>query len=219
MDEQLLKEIAAQLRKPQGDFGNEVAEKMNLSNREMNLNAIQSLDIRPDEIVLEAGMANGHFVKDVLNSASNVHYIGCDYSADMVKLATQKNQNLIENGQVQFFEADLQNLPVEDFSIQKLFTVNTLYFWDDVPATLTEFRRVLNPEGTLSLTFRPKHCIEKYPSTQRGFSYFTRDKVISLMETAGFTIVKVIEEQEPEVDIAGNIFCPEYVVVVGTSKA
>ena len=59
--------IASQLRLPEGAIGKEVGANMNKGNRLMNLEAIKHLGISENDNILEIGMGNGFFVKDILD--------------------------------------------------------------------------------------------------------------------------------------------------------
>ena len=50
-----------------------------------------------------------------------------------------------------FLLYDGSNLPLEEESFDKVFSVNTIYFWEDPSHMLSELARVLRPEGRLVL--------------------------------------------------------------------
>lgn len=212
--EEEYKEIAAQLRKPEGKFGTVVAEKMNEGNLLMNQNTIKALDISDGDSVLEIGMGNGFFVKDILSLADNVKYTGCDYSEDMVRLAQNVNTSFIDEGKARFFHCTAEKLPVGDASIDILLTVNTLYFWEDHTAILSEFRRVLNQSGKLVLSFRPAEVMELYPPTKYNFDYYSKEEAADLLTEHGFEIIGIQEFEEPSVNRNGNSFPPKHVILI-----
>ena len=215
MDKDFVKILVAQLRKPTGEFGLEVAANMNVCNREMNLSAIDALNIQTGETILEIGFGNGLFAKDVLNVAAGVRYIGCDYATEMVKAASINNRELTTRGAANFLEARIEQMPLHSYSVNKIFTVNTLYFWDDLDAAFEEMKRLLIAGGLLAIAFRPESCLRQYPASNFGFTHFSSVQVENLLNEYGFTVQQVIHETEPETEILGRIVLPEYVVVVG----
>lgn len=219
MDEDFLREVAAQLRKPNGKFGKEVAEKMNASNQQMNLKTIELLDILENDSVLEIGMGNGAFVPDILNSAKDVRYFGIDYSEDMVELANTMNNSFIVDHTVKFILSDVENLPFSSKTMDKIFTVNTIYFWKDLEAAFRECSRVLKEDGLFAITIRPKGCLKKYPSTQFNFNYFNIVDIQNLFEHHGFEIYKTVYECEPETEVLENMIIPEFAVIIGKKVA
>lgn len=216
MDEQFLKEVAAQLRKPEGELGDEVAEKMNEGNLEMNLRTIEWLDLTDNMEVLEIGMGNGFFVKEILHAAERVHYTGCDYSEDMIRLANQINEQYTENGQAEFVLAKADCLQLAGQSMDRIFTVNTIYFWEDQQAVLKEFKRLLKPDGRILITIRPKSCMLNYPTTRYHFEFFEKEDVEELLVYSGFTVTRSEQFVESkQVEILGNTFDAEYAIIEG----
>lgn len=218
-DKDFLKEVSAQLRKPHGELGIEVAKRMNESNRAMNLETIHALGIKDHHTALEIGMGNGFFVKDILSLAEGVSYIGCDYSQDMVKLSTSLNSKFIDAGQASFHLSEAHHLPTDNNSIDHLFTVNTIYFWKDIPSIFSEFKRVLKEDGNVAIAIRPKGCLSQFPSAQYYFEYYTTKQVSKLLVDHGFSVSMMIEKTETEMDVMGKTLAPQYAVIVATVNA
>ncbi len=213
MDEETLKAIAQQLRKPEGEFGNKVGEKMNEGNLTINQYTIDELRIQPQDTILEIGMGNGFFVKDILAVDSSVRYIGCDFSEEMVADACQRNEPFIANGQALFYTAAAENLPLMDGSIDKIFTVNTLYFWENPAQILAECRRILKPGGQLLIAIRPKSVMVTYPFAKYGFTMYSKEEVNQLLLANQFVIVRNIEKKEPSSLSFGELLEMETLIV------
>lgn len=203
MDEETIKIIAEQLRRPDGEFAVQVAEKMNEGNLLLNQYTIEALNVQPGENILEIGMANGFFVKDILSKDSSLKYSGCDYSEDMVREANSHNKTFIENGQAQFFHASADNLPFDDNTFDKIFTANAIYFWDDIPSVLSEFWRVLKPNGQVILSIRPRSVMEHIPTVKYGFALFSKSDLIRIFSNNSYVIKNTIEKDEPDQNIFG----------------
>lgn len=197
MDDETARIVAAQLRQPHGDFALEVGERMNEGNLFMNLSTIETLRVAPHDYILEVGMGNGFFVKDILGKDRTVKYAGCDFSPEMVEDSKKRNAAFIETGRAEFHFTVADKLPFADGTFDKLFTVNTVYFWDNHPAVLAEFHRVLKPEGRLFIALRPKATMIKYPFTRYNFHMFTKEEMISLLRENGFVTYNSVEIQEP----------------------
>jgi len=197
LSEEELRELAAQLRKPSGEFGREVGERMNQSNGQMNLYTIAAVNPQKGDKILEIGMGNGRFVKNIVNLDSDIHYTGCDYSSEMVEIAAEINENFIAKGQVQFIHANVGSMPFENESFDKIFTVNTFYFWEDHLQVAKELKRLLKPGGSLILAVRPKSILVTYPVVKYDFAIFSNEEIVDLLQKAGFDIVDVTEIKEP----------------------
>ena len=213
MHEEALKEIARQLRQPHGEHATEIGERMNKGNHLMNISAIGNLAPQAHDTILEIGMGNGFFVKDILSIDPSIHYAGCDFSEAMIEAATQLNQDAVNNGQASFHLASADSLPFEQATFNKVFTANTIYFWENPPLILNEIKRVLKPQGQLLIAFRPKWAMEQYPFTQYGFTMYAMEELITLLSDNGFVVNKAFEEQEPDQEINGETITAAYAII------
>ena len=218
MEEALAQQMAAQLRQPSGQAGVQTGEWMNRGNVHMNIATLEMVNAAANDTLLEIGMGNGFFVKDILQKDASIKYTGCDFSEVMVSEAEKLNAEWISKGQAKFICADVADLPFDDRSFNKIFTVNTIYFWDDATAILTELKRVLKKDGTLIISLRPKHLMQNYPFTKYGFTLFTKADVVQLLQANGFTIVQAIEKQEPDFDLNGEIIKMECLLIAAAYK-
>lgn len=205
MTEEEKKLIAENLRKPKGEMGKLVAEKMNEGNLHVNLNTIERLAPLPGHHIVELGMANGHFVSEILKLQERIRYTGFDYSQDMVELASEANKKWVEQGIVAFHCASADDLPLADASVDIFFSVNTIYFWSDTEKVFNEITRIMKPGGKVIISIRPKRVMMHYPVIKHGFVMYTGEDVEKLMETAGFNQIKVEEMEEPKQPVFDKI--------------
>lgn len=204
MDNEKIREMASQLRKPEGEYAKEVGEVMNQGNLLMNNKTIELLAIKPNETVLEIGMGNGFFVKNIVSIDSSIKYIGCDFSESMVQESINHNEEFVVKGQAEFRVANINKLPQKTASIDKVFTVNTLYFWDDISLGFSEIKRVLKHKGQLILSIRPKSVMDDFPITKYGFTTFSKEDAVELLTQNGFEVNKIVEEEEADLDFFGE---------------
>jgi ubiquinone/menaquinone biosynthesis C-methylase UbiE len=204
MEEERLKALASQLRQPQGDFGRQVGEKMNEGNAHMNRYTIERLRISPQDRILEIGMGNGFFVKEILAVDPSVRYTGCDFSETMVEAANRLNAPFVQSGQARFFLAGADRLPFNENAFNKIFTVNTVYFWEEPKKIFAELSRVLESGGQLLISIRPKAVMEQLPMVKYGFRTFTADTLPALIAENSWRLVDLIEKSEPDQDFMGQ---------------
>ncbi len=215
MEKEQIIELAKNLRKPEGEFGLEVASGMNQGNREMNLNALKILNPQSTDKILEIGMGNGAFVSNILEHHEEIHYTGIDYSELMVEESIKMNQKWIDLARADFTHGDIDDLPFDDNSFSAIFTVNTLYFWNDPIKTLEELKRVLRNSGRLLISFRPKENMAKIPVTKYNFNLYSLKEVEELMAKAGFSNIRSNQFQESPLDFDGILIEKESLVVTG----
>lgn len=211
--EELFKSLAQQLRYPAGNLGKEVAEKMNKGNRLMNLETIKELHVSENDCVLEIGMGNGFFVKDILSSNNTIEYYGCDTSPEMVDQAIELNSGWVKNGRASFVVGDAHKLPYPNQHFNKIFTVNTIYFWEDAPKVFDEFKRTLKKDGTLIITIRPKAVMEKMPVSKYGFRLFSREDAIRVLSENGFKTINVVEKVDEDVKFQDLVIKNAFIVI------
>lgn len=204
MDEVTIMGIAAQLRKPHGEWAENTGEFMNKGNELLNRRAIEELNVTDGDVVLEIGMGNGYFAGDIISQADNVTYFGCDYSQEMVDASNRKNVEHIVSGKATFVCGNADTMLFDDNTFDKILTANTIYFWDDVAKTFAEIKRVLKANGKLVIAVRPEALMKTYPMTKYGFTTYTAERLQQVIADNGFEVVNVREEEEPPQEMGGQ---------------
>lgn len=116
--------------------------------------AIDLLDPQPGDHVLEIGPAHGALIQRMAARVPEVQLAGVDPSADMVRLATRRNQTLAGEGRLDIRHGSVSAIPFNGGSFHGVVTTNTVYFWPDLDADLDQVVRVLQPGGRLVIGFR-----------------------------------------------------------------
>ena len=194
MEQKDLKILAQNLANPQGEKGIEIGEMMNATNIGMTLESIKTLLIEDAEHILEIGHGNAGHLKSILNKAKDLTYTGIDISETMRKEA--QNLNTEFKDQADFILYEGRKLPFEDEVFDKIFTVNTVYFWDDPVEFLNEIYRVLKNTGTFVLTFAQRDFMEKLPFTKFNFKLYNNDEMEELISESRFKRMKISEKEE-----------------------
>lgn len=202
MEKEDLKILAQNLANPQGEKGIEIGEMMNATNIGMTLESIKTLLIEDDEIILEIGHGNAAHVKSILSKARNVKYTGIDISETMHYEARKLNAEF--KNQADFVLYEGEKLPFEDKAFDKIFTVNTVYFWAQPVQYLNEIYRVLKDNGTFVLTFGQRDFMEKLPFTQFDFTLYNTDEMEKTVSKSDFKRMKISEKEEEVKSKTGN---------------
>lgn len=202
MEKEDLKILAQNLANPQGEKGIEIGEMMNATNIGMTLESIKTLLIEDDETILEIGHGNAAHVKSILNKAQNVKYTGIDISETMHNEAKMLNEEF--KSQADFVLYEGEKLPFEDRTFDKIFTVNTVYFWAQPVEYLNEIYRVLKDNGTFVLTFGQRDFMEKLPFTQFDFTLYNTDEMEETVSKSHFKRMKISEKEEEVKSKTGN---------------
>lgn len=201
-----VQELAKQLRKPDGDSGKDVGLQMNKGNKYICLNSYQVLNPEQGDHILEIGMGNGFFIKDLLAICDDLTYVGVDFSETMIKEAMALNKNYIDSGLVEFKQASIEKLPFKDNTFDCITTTNTLYFWPQPEGNTKELLRVLKPEGKLLIGYRLKSFMDKIELSQYGFDKYEIQDVETLLSKSGFNNIETTIVDEPDLDFDGEFF-------------
>lgn len=216
--EEDLKNIAKQLSCPEGEHGIKTGEMMHASNLGMTSSAIDALNLQNHDIVLEIGQGNGGHIAQLLSKAENLKYYGADISETIIVEAEKINQDFVDKGIVHFELTDGATLPFENNQFDKIFTVNTIYFWSNPNRYLNEIKRTLKPNGILALCFADKNFMQNLPFTAYGFTLYEVEKVQELLASAGFQIKNTLKKLEQVQSKTGEQVEREYYVVVASTK-
>lgn len=202
MEKDELKILAQNLANPQGEKGIEIGEMMHATNISMTLESIKTLSIEDNEYLLEIGHGNAAHLKDILSKAQNLKYTGVDISETMHNEAKRLNKDFINQADFILYEG--KKLPFEDKVFDKIYTVNTVYFWEKPVEFLNEIHRVLKNEGTFVLTFGQREFMEKLPFTEYDFSLYSNSEMEELVSQSHFKRMKISEKEEDIQSKSGN---------------
>ena len=214
--EEDLKNIARQLACPEGEHGIKTGEMMNLSNIGMTYAAVSALNLKDGESILEIGHGNGGHIAHLLSQANNLKYVGADISETIIAEAQNINASFVEKGGVRFQLTDGIHLPFADERFDKIFTVNTVYFWKNPLEYLKEIKNILKGNGLFVIVFADRTFMEKLPFTKYGFTLYGLEDVKNLLIKAGLAVAHTAKKTEQIKSSAGFMVERDYHVVSAT---
>lgn len=156
---------------------------MNRQNAQMYEATERLLRPQAGDTVLDIGCGNG-IMMETIACASHCRLIGTDISEDALEIA--KRRLAATNAVLLCCSVD--DMPLEDATVDKALTINTMYFWEDLVSGFEEIARVLKPEGIFIGTHYTNRALESYSHTQFGYRMRTEQEVVSAAEIAGFTV-------------------------------
>jgi len=106
--------------------------------------------------------------------------------------------------QADFVLYEGNQFPFKDKTFDKIFTVNTVYFWENPVEYLNEIYRVLKDNGTFVLTFGQRDFMETLPFTQFDFTLYNTDEMEETVSKSHFKRMKVSEKEEEIKSKTGN---------------
>lgn len=213
LNDQEIREIAAQLRQPHGEMGLKVGDVMLESNISMIRTAMQALQIQKEARILEIGHGNGGHLPELFSLTENIQYFGLELSELMHREAKNTLAGLAgEKGVLSLYDGI--SIPYPYNSFDGVFSVNTLYFWTAPQSFLSEIHRVLKPEAVFSLCFGCRSYMEQLPFARYGFSLYEAEEVTELAGRAGFATHSTIRRIETVMGKTGETVDREYVCLL-----
>ncbi|MCD0473491.1 class I SAM-dependent methyltransferase [Flavobacterium sp. EDS] len=214
MKKEELQSIASQLKKPEGEKGIEMANMMHETNINMTLSSIRNLHISEGDSILELGHGNAAHLEYLMQQSTHLKYYGLEMSELMFQEARQINRNYVSQKQAFFLLYDGNKIPFPDAQFNKIFTVNTLYFWQEPVKLLMEIYRVLDNKGIFSLTFAQESFMKKLPFTEFEFELYDTKKVENLISQTPFKISSSETQTEKVKSKTGEFVDREFTTVV-----
>jgi ubiquinone/menaquinone biosynthesis C-methylase UbiE len=154
----------------------------------------------PSAAVLDAGCAAGR--DSELFRQKGFQVTGVDISGGLIGVGRQQFP------EVNFVQANFLELPFPDQSYDAIWAHQSLLHLetqDDVRKALSEFHRVLRPEGKLLVLVKAQTGGDKtavvadsLSGHNRFFQYFTKDEMQTLLTQAGFQPQKLEEYLESD---------------------
>ena len=199
--------VVRQFGKPTGMWGALAGLIMSRrqSNRQRNDWALGLLDIRPADRVLELGFGPGLGIRGAAERAHRGEVFGVDHSAVMLRQASKRNSAAISAGRVKLQLASVDALPDFPAQFDKIFGVNVHMFWSDAAAVIAELLVLLQPGGTLALTFQPRK-----PGATDADTAQAGDKLTDLLVRGGFEQVRTeVLKLTPSAVCVLGFSCPQ----------
>ncbi|SFW57684.1 Methyltransferase domain-containing protein [Sinomicrobium oceani] len=189
--------LAAQLKCPDGAEGIAVGEQMFRTNGNMIRKTVAQMDILPCDRVLEIGFGSGKHLKMLYQKQPMLTYYGADTSAVMVAQATANNMSHVREGMAVFDRTDGIQLPYDTAFFDMIFTVNTVYFWENPELQLREIYRVLAPGRSFYCAVVDRLSMEDLPFVDDRFRLYGNTELEELLHKHGFSGItsRVFNEQ------------------------
>ena len=152
-----------------------------------------ALELSGDEALLDAGCGPGRFLDYIGARGHRGRLVGLDQSAAMVAEVAALG--------FEAFQGDVQRLPFEDATFDRIAARHMLYHVPDITLALREFRRVLKPAGRLLVTTNSANSMPAitsliqdmlasidYPAWERPDARFCIENAAGFFADAGFAI-------------------------------
>jgi arsenite methyltransferase len=120
------------------------AERMEQGHQPVGRQAIEKMRVTEDARVLDVGSGSGWATRLLAEKAKRGSVVGIDISDEMVRIARASSDGFLN---VEFQLASAESLPFGDAQFTHAFSMESLYYYQDVLRALREIRRVLATAG------------------------------------------------------------------------
>jgi arsenite methyltransferase len=203
MDNQLRTEFNEWARAGKGD-------SMEQGHRPVGEQAIARMGVGANARVLDVGCGSGWASRLLAHSAVNGHVTGIDISDEMVRVAREAST---DTPNVSFEVASAEQLPFADDEFTHAFSMESLYYYRDIPKALKEIHRVLAPAGlfvaVVDLYLENEATHQWIDSLKVPVELLSIDEYRSLFLDAGFANIsdaRILDPRPVPDDYTGGSF-------------
>ena len=149
--------------------------------------AVDTLDVRPADHLLEIGCGHGVAVSLVCERLTTGKITAIDRSPKMIKMATRRNREHVGAGRAVLEAVALEDADLGAQRFDKVFAFNVAPFWQQPEAALGAIREHLVPDGSIYVFWDARHfASERVPDLGNQLGGRLRE--------GGFSVDKVLAE-------------------------
>ena len=186
------KKLIKNARKPEGELGHKILDRMNKSHENMAIWGVSHFNINEDDKILDIGCGGGRNLQRFSNQICDGGcVVGIDYSEVSVEKSLDLNKQAIGEGKVEVLQGSVSDMPFDDESFDIVTGFETIYFWPDFINDLKEVNRVLKKDGLVFFCNEAVYHegqMEKYEDLIEllDMKIYSEDVLESALSKAGF---------------------------------
>ncbi len=183
--------VAKQLGNPTRKFSKLAAWTWNRRNAALNDTVFELLALEPTDRVLDIGFGGGYLLDRMAKIVTNGCLAGIDKSTAMVADAKKRYLPIIQSGRLELKCAPVEALPYPDQHFNKVCSVNSIFYWQDLEKGFSEMQRVLAKNGKAVVCFTEKGSLET-KGFAREIKLFESGDMDEMLKESGFRDTKVL---------------------------
>jgi ubiquinone/menaquinone biosynthesis C-methylase UbiE len=191
-----IKYVGKNFGNPDGIGGKISTKVMNIINQKQYNAILENINLRPNDIILDIGFGNGYLIKKLFKKNIPIKIYGIEISKDMLNKVTTQNKQNIKKEKLKLFLENIRTTSFEDNLFDKIYTVNTIYFWNEFDKSFSEIKRILKPNGIFINVIYTKEYLNKIIYTKYGFNKYTIEEIKNITKNNGMKIIGIKEIQK-----------------------
>jgi SAM-dependent methyltransferase len=157
---------------------------------------LDNIWLEQNNCILDIGFGNGYLIRKLIVEGIPIKIYGIEISKDMLCKVELENIKSIQNKTLYLCLENINKTSFGNSLFDKIYTVNTIYFWNNLDKCFFEIKRILKPDGLFLNVLYTKKYLDKIIYTKHGFNKYTLDDVRNITENNGMDIIKIIEIQK-----------------------
>jgi SAM-dependent methyltransferase len=149
--------------------------------------AVDTLEVRPADRLLEVGCGHGVAVSLVCERLTTGTITAIDRSRKMIEMATRRNREHVDAGRALFEAIALEDADLGDRRFDKVFAFNVAPFWQQSERALGAVREHLTRDGAVYIFWDARHFA---PEGARDLGNELADR----LREGGFSVDRVLVE-------------------------
>jgi len=129
-------------------FGKDLSQYNVLDTEQLNT-LTEKLELKPSEVALDVGCGNGR-IAEYISDLTGAKMVGLDFAPEVIKRAQQRTVD--KKDRLTYLVGDMDDLSFEEQSYDAVISIDTLYFVENINATIGRLKRLLKPpNGRLAI--------------------------------------------------------------------
>jgi len=149
--------------------------------------AVDTLEVRPADRLLEVGCGHGVAVSLVCERLTTGTITAIDRSPKMIEMARRRNREHVDAGRAELETAALEDSDLGDQRFDKIFAFNVAPFWLQPAAALAAVREHLASDGAVYVFWDARHSA---PERARDLG----NELAGRLREGGFSVDGVLVE-------------------------
>ncbi len=177
--------FSKQARKPTGLFGRWYAPRVfDKKNLPLNNFMYTVLATKENDRLLELGFGTGSLIRRIADSVDGVRAEGVDFSRQMYALARKRNRAHLRKGKVNLQMGDFAEVPYGADCFDAVYSVNTVYFWQDPEKMVRKIYHILKPGGRMLVGYYDRADMEHTGMSKEIFQLYSEQEMRALLTSS-----------------------------------
>lgn len=196
-----MQELKNSCRFPYGAEGEEMLAGMNEHHAPLTTWVLELLAPQPTDVILDIGCGGGRALRRVSPLVPEGKLYGVDYARTSVECTVEENADDVASGKLTVICSGVSDLPFDDAMFDRVYSIESYFFWPDLTNDMREILRVLKPGGRVVIASNVMRHEEMTETLQAEIDALEMNVLSAaefavLMQEAGYENVQILEQND-----------------------